>query len=226
MFARAYDVFRIDELRRKILVTIGLLAVFRLGFHIPLPGVDAEALSKFLHGGTSGGAKGFLDVFNILSAGDLLSCTLFSLGIMPYISSSIIFSLLVKVVPALEKISKEGSQGQRRINQWTRLATVPICMMQAAFIWGGALRPGNQFFLGGAQLVSEDVHGTFWFASTVIIGLTAGTIFLMWIGEQITEYGIGNGVSLLIMAGIVTRIPDAIGQVVTASLAEGQRSEI
>jgi preprotein translocase subunit SecY len=126
----------------------------------------------------------------------------------------------------MEKIAKEGSQGQRRINQWTRLATVPICMLQATFIWGGALKPGNQLFLGGAQLVAEDVHGTFWFASTVILGLTAGTIFLMWIGEQITEYGIGNGVSLLIMAGIVVRIPDAVGQIVTASLAPGQRSEI
>ncbi len=225
MFARINDMFRIEELRKKILVTLGLLAVFRLGFHIPLPGVDPKALSDFLHGG-AGGAKGLIDVFNILSAGDLLSCTLFSLGIMPYISASIIFSLLVKVVPALEKIAKEGSQGQRRINQWTRLATVPICMLQATFIWGGALKPGNQLFLGGAQLVNEDVHGTFWFASTVILGLTAGTIFLMWIGEQITEYGIGNGVSLLIMAGIVVRIPDAVGQVVTTSLAPGQRSEI
>jgi len=223
VFARVADMFRIEELRRKILVTLALLAVYRVGFHVPLPGVDPKALADFLRGGGSGA---LVDLFNVLSAGDLLSCTLFSLGIMPYISSSIIFSLLTKVLPSLEKIAKEGSQGQRRINQWTRLATVPICLLQALFIWGGALKPGS-FLLGeGVALVPEEVHGTFWFASTVVLGLTAGTIFLMWIGEQITEYGIGNGISMLIMANIVVRIPEAVGQILASSMQDGQRTEI
>ena len=223
MIARAYDMFRVEELRKKILVTLALLAVYRLGFHVPLPGVDAAALADFLHGGR-GQAKGLIDFINILSAGSLLSCTLFSLGIMPYISSSIIFSLLAKVVPSLEKIAKEGPQGQRRINQWTRLATVPICMLQALFIWGGALKPGS-FLLGeGIYLVPEEIHGTFWFAATVVVGLTAGTIFMMWLGEQITEYGIGNGISMLIMANIVARIPDAFVEIFKAS--EQNRAEI
>ncbi len=160
----------------------------------------------------------------MLSAGSLLSGMLFSLGIMPYISSSIIFSLLTKVVPSLEKIAKEGTSGQRRINQWTRIATVPICILQALFIWGGALKPGNDMFLGGHSFVSEQVWGTFWFASSVVIGLTAGTIFVMWIGEQITEYGIGNGVSLLIMANIVARIPDSVVEIFAAS--QKNRAEI
>jgi preprotein translocase subunit SecY len=225
LFSRVADMFRVEELRKKILVTLSLLAVYRLGFHVPLPGVDAEALAEFLHGG-KGQAKGLVDLLNVLSAGSLLSCTVFSLGIMPYISSSIIFSLLTKVVPALEKIAKEGTQGQRRINQWTRLATVPICMVQALFIWGGALKPGS-FLLGeGVALVQPEVHGTFWFAATVVVGMTAGCIFMMWVGEQITEYGIGNGISLLIMANIVARIPDAFVQIFTNSQNPDQRAEI
>jgi preprotein translocase subunit SecY len=223
VFARFVDMFRVEELRRKILVTLSLLAVFRLGFHVPLPGVDPVELAAYTHGG-KGAARGLVDLFNVLSAGSLLSCTLFSLGIMPYISSSIIFSLLAKVVPALEKIAKEGPQGQKRINQWTRIATVPICMVQALFIWGGALKPGGPLLGQGVALVPEEIHGTFWFASTVVIGLTAGTIFLMWLGEQITEYGIGNGISMLIMANIVARIPDAFVEIVVAS--ETDRAEI
>ena len=219
MFARAYDMFRVEELRKKILVTLGLLAVYRLGFHVPLPGVDPSALESFIHG-DQGKAAGLVNLINVLSAGSLLSCTLFSLGIMPYISSSIIFSLLVKVVPSLEKIAKEGTQGQRRINQWTRLATVPICLLQALFIWRGALAPGNEMFLGGRALVPEPIWDTFWFGAVVMVGLTAGTIFLMWVGEQITEYGIGNGISLLIMANIVARIPDAVVEILAASQTE------
>jgi preprotein translocase subunit SecY len=217
--------FRVEELRKKILVTLGLLAIFRLGFHVPLPGVDAQALADFTHGGR-GEAKGLVDLLNVLSAGSLLSCTVFSLGIMPYISASIIFSLLAKVVPALEKIAKEGTQGQRRINQWTRLATVPICIIQALFIWAGALKPGGPLLGEGVAIISPEVHGTFWFAATVVVGMTAGCIFLMWIGEQITEYGIGNGISLLIMANIVARIPDAFVQIFTASQNPEHRAEI
>jgi len=225
LFSRINDMFRVEELRKKILVTLGLLAIYRLGFHVPLPGVDAQALADFVHGGR-GQAKGLVDLLNVLSAGSLLSCTVFSLGIMPYISASIIFSLLAKVVPSLEKIAKEGTQGQRRINQWTRLATVPICIIQAMFIWGGALKPGS-FLLGeGVALVQPEVHGTFWFAATVVIGMTAGCIFMMWIGEQITEYGIGNGISLLIMANIVARIPDAFIQIFTSSQNPEHRAEI
>jgi len=217
VISRALDILRIEELRKKVLVTLGLLAIYRLGFHIPLPGVDAVELSSFLHGPDEGGKGGFVGLLNLLSAGSLLSCTAFSLGIMPYISSSIIFSLLAKVVPALEKVAKEGASGQRKINQWTRLATVPICLVQAFFVWQGALRPGGPL-LGEHRIIPEEVHGTFWFGMVVMIGLTAGTVFLMWLGEQITEHGIGNGISLLIMAGIVSRIPDTFFEIWRQSL--------
>ncbi len=222
MLGRLGDVFRVEELRKRLLVTFWLLVVYRLGFHVPLPGVDPDALARFLRGG--GGDSDLLGLFNVLSAGSLLSCTAFSLGIMPYISSSIIFSLLAKVVPALEKIAKEGSTGQRRINQWTRLATVPICMLQALFVWQGALKPGGLLLGEGQAIVPAEIHSIWWFGMTVIVGLTAGSIFLMWLGEQITEYGIGNGVSMLIMAGIVVRIPDPLVEIWNAS--KTNRTEI
>jgi preprotein translocase subunit SecY len=204
MIQNVANIFRIEELRRRILITIGLLAIYRLGFHVPLPGISMEALAARSSGGVGG--SDLLGLINVISGGGMMSLAVFSLGIMPYISSSIIFSLLAKVVPALERLSKEGSSGQRKINQYTRYSTVPICLVQAIFIVNGILKP-----LVG-DVIDPATFNSGWFAPMVMLTLTAGTIFLMWVGEQITEHGVGNGISLLIMAGIVARVPVGIIQ--------------
>jgi len=200
------SIFRVPELRKKILLTVGLLFVYRIGFHIPLPGVNMDTI-KNIQSEMFGALGGLIGLFNAISAGGLDQCTLFSLGIMPYISSSIIFSLLVKVVPALEKLSKEGASGQKKINQYTRLLTVPICIIQSLMVVIGIM--GSKF-TGDLYIVDPELYASFWFKLMAIMGCTAGTIFLMWLGEQITEYGIGNGISLLIMAGIVASMPSII----------------
>ena len=219
MFEKALNLFRVEDLRKKIITTLILLAVYRVGFQIPIPGISQARIFDVLRtmeeqGGPGGGLGGILGTFSALSAGGFMSFGIFSLGIMPYISSSIIFSILGKVVPSIEKIAKEGSQGQKRLNQWMRYGTVPICIIQSIFILQGIiLNPG---FLGLAEpLVDVDAYQGFpgfWlgFYVPAVIGLTAGSIFLMWLGEQITEYGIGNGISLLIMAGILAALPGSI----------------
>ena len=202
MLSTINSIFRVPELRKKILLTVGLLFVYRIGSHVPLPGVNTEA-AKSIQGEMLGALSGLVGIFNAISAGGLDQCTLFSLGIMPYISSSIIFSLLVKVVPALEKLSKEGASGQKKINQYTRLLTVPICIIQSLMVVVGVMGTVQ----GNIHIVDPELYNQFWFKIMAITGCTAGTIFLMWLGEQITEYGIGNGISLLIMAGIVANMP-------------------
>ncbi len=201
------NIFRIPELRKKILLTLGLLVVYRVGSHVPLPGVDVDAIRA---ASSQGGSplQAMLGMFNTLSGGNLGNLVLFSLGIMPYISASIIFSLLTKVVPTLEKLSKEGPSGQKKINQYTRYATVPLCIIQAFFIVKGVIPPLLQD-PALAPVIEPDLFYTFRYQAMVILALTAGGIFLMWLGEQITEYGIGNGISLLIMCGIVAEIPVA-----------------
>ncbi|MHC4954763.1 MAG: preprotein translocase subunit SecY [Planctomycetota bacterium] len=203
MFQHFAHMFQIPELRKRILVTIGLLMVYRVGWNIPLPGIDPERVNALMQAG--GGENSLLDFLNIISGGGLQRASLFSLGIMPYISASIIFSLLVKVIPALEKVSQEGSAGQRKIGQWTRYATVPICLVQAAF----AIRPYTQPIgaLDGGTLTFPNLPWgwVFW----AVIALTTGSILLMWIGEQITEHGVGNGISILIMAGIIAALPNS-----------------
>ncbi len=203
------NLFRIPELRQRILLTFSFLVVYRVGWNIPLPGIDPEKVAKLLDKEDPNALVNFL---NIISGGGLEHASLFSLGIMPYISASIIFSLLVKVIPALEKLSKEGSAGQRKIMQWTRYATVPICLVQAVF----AARPYTipephlaKFYGVAVPLTFEHDPG-FWWITGAMLALTAGTIFMMWIGEQITEKGVGNGISILIMAGIVARLPQEI----------------
>jgi preprotein translocase subunit SecY len=217
MFEKVLNVFRIDDLRKKIVTTLALLFVFRIGSQIPLPGISLQSVHSFLaevekQGAAAGGAfSGFFNMVGTLSAGGLLQIGIFSMGIMPYISSSIIFSILGKVVPSIEKMVKEGSQGQKRLNQWMRWGTVPICIVQASFVVKGVImNPGNIGF-HGIQLVNEQDWQGFpglWlgFFVPAVLALTCGTIFLMWIGEQITEYGVGNGISLLIMAGILARM--------------------
>ncbi|MCO5171783.1 MAG: preprotein translocase subunit SecY [Planctomycetes bacterium] len=193
------NIFRIPDLRTKMLVTAGFMILYRLGSYIPIPGIDREALDRLLKQ-DAGGFADILNTISMLTGGALQQCTLFALGIMPYISASIIFSLLVKVIPALEAISKEGESGRQKINQYTRYATILLCLIQSVFII---------LWIQNQDLVREATIG-FWLMT--ILTLTTGTIFLMWIGEQITEFGIGNGISLIIMGGIVADLPGSIFQ--------------
>lgn len=199
------NLIRVKEIRSKLLVTLLLLLCYRVGFFIPLPGVQIQEVFKHLQ--DSGGLGNIFTMMNVLTGGSLQSATLFSLGVMPYISASIIFSLLAKVVPALEKLSKEGQSGQRKINQYTRVATVGICLLQSMFVVFGVLQGPR-----AAQLLHTGVTD-YWmlYIIIVMVALTAGTMFIMWLGEQITEHGVGNGVSLIIMAGIVSNLAPAMG---------------
>jgi preprotein translocase subunit SecY len=185
-----------------------MLAIFRVGEWIPLPGIDQAALAEKM--GARGGLSQILNMLSMFSGGNLAASMLFGLGIMPYISASIIFQLLATVVPQLEKLQKEGESGRRKINEYTRYATVLLCILQATF-W-------LQFIQGGADgntVVYPEWRGTLAFWAVGLVGLTAGTVFLMWLGEQIDEYGIGNGISLIIMAGIIARLPDSVYRLAT-----------
>lgn len=215
MFQKALNIFKIDDLRRRIVVTLVFLFVYRVGYQIPIPGIPLakvlQVYDQIQSQGRGGGALGgLIDMVSVLSAGDVLSCGIFSLGIMPYISSSIIFSILAKVIPQIEQMVKEGSQGQKRLNQWMRWGTIPICLVQAVFVLEGVILNPAAHNISVTLVDRADWSGVvpFWlgFYVPALIGLTCGTIFLMWIGEQITEYGVGNGISLLIMAGILARV--------------------
>lgn len=195
------NIFRIPELKRRVLFTLAMLAVYRVGCHIPTPGIDAVALSHFFKQ-TQGTLLGLFDMF---SGGALERMSVFALGIMPYISSSIIFQLLTVVVPAIEKISKEGESGRKKITQFTRYGTVLLSIVQ-----GSGIAIGLESMRGPAGELVVPSPG--WqFRLLTIITLTAGTAFIMWLGEQMSERGIGNGISLIIFAGIVVTIPAAIG---------------
>ena len=211
MFRTLLNVFKIPELRNKVLFTLGLLAIYRIGFYVPVPGVDQVKMAAQTTGG--GGLGQLAEYFQIFTGGNLQQSCIFGLGIMPYISASIIFQLLVTVVPALEKLQREGESGRKKINEYTRYATVGLCLIQA-MIW---IR-----YLYGNGLVYPSFRGSSLYFIMSLLALTTGTIFLMWLGEQIDEYGIGNGISLIIMAGIVARMPNAIIMVVqNASLKVG-----
>jgi len=208
MFKTLINIFRVPELRNKVLFTLFMLAVYRVGFHIPIPGVDQDALAQMFEKQQQGGesaAGRIAQYVSLFSGGSLSQSTIFGLGVMPYISSSIIFQLLGTVVPTLEKLQKEGQTGQRKIQEWSRYATVPLCVIQAAF-WLSYMHSTNPPLIQSQYLHAE---ASFWIIGLTV--LTAGSIFLMWLGEQIDEYGLGNGVSLLILAGIVARMPGAIG---------------
>jgi preprotein translocase subunit SecY len=195
-------IFKVPELRRKILFTALLLAIYRLGFYVPLPIVNQAQLSSWEEqqsGNTAGKLFGTVAMFGGTQIG---MSTIFGLGIMPYISASIIFQLLASVVPTLEAMMKEGESGRKKINEYTRYATVGLCAVQSAF-W-------VQYMMSPQMNVVLPEYRDFWHGLVCVCIMTAGTIFLMWIGEQIDEYGIGNGISLLIMAGILARLPVAI----------------
>ena len=195
MFGSIGELGKLTELRRRLIFLAGAMVVYRIGSHIPVPGIDPQALARLFnqHSG------GILDMFNMFSGGALKRLSIFALGVMPYISASIIMQMLAVVVPSLEQMRKEGASGQRRITRYTRYATVGLALFQsfgAAIALQGqgvAIHPGPNFLLSAT------------------ISLVTGTMFLMWLGEQVTERGVGNGISMLIFAGIVAGLPAAFG---------------
>ncbi|MFH1610040.1 MAG: preprotein translocase subunit SecY [Candidatus Bipolaricaulota bacterium] len=194
MLGRIGQLFAVEELRKRIIYTLGMLLVFRIGAHIPVPGVDTKQLADVLAGAFGAGLFGFINLF---TGGALQRFSLFSLGVIPYINASIILSLLIPVFPRLKKLQEEGREGRRKLTQYTRWGTVGLALVQAyamgfLVIQYGLAQPSVGFFLG------------------TIIALTSGTVFLMWVGERITENGVGNGISMLIMAGIVAGLPGEI----------------
>ncbi len=195
-------IFKVPELRRKIIFTAVLLSIYRIGFYVPLPIVNQKQLANWEEQqstNTAGKLFGTVAMFGGTSIG---MSTIFGLGIMPYISASIIFQLLGSVVPSLEAMMKEGESGRKRINEYTRYATVGLCAIQSAF-W-------VQYMMSPQMNVVLPQYRDFWHGVVCVSIMTAGTIFLMWVGEQIDEFGIGNGISLLIMAGILARVPVAM----------------
>lgn len=202
------NVFKIPELRNKILFTLGMLVVYRIGYWIPLPGVSQEALSDFFlkaqqEGSAAARAAQFVAIF---SGGSFHQSTIFGLGIMPYITASIIFQLVASVYPPLKKLQEEGPTGRQKIQEWTRYVTVFLAIFQAI---------GWLTFINTSQLVYPGMAANplWWVMGTMC--LTAGTVFLMWLGEQIDRYGIGNGMSMIIMAGILTGMPRAMQWIIS-----------
>ena len=215
------NLFKIPDLKRKILITAGLIAVYRVGAFIPTPGIDGAKLALFFENmaQTQGGT--LFGMINMFSGGAIQRLTIFALGIMPYISASIILQLLTAVIPALERLSREGEEGRKKIIQYTRYGTVILAIIQSFFI---ALWLENPARFQGMQIVQFPGWS---FRILTVITLTSGTAFIMWLGEQIQEYGIGNGISLIITAGIVSRIPSAIYQLVQlVSPFSPERSQI
>ncbi|HRK31882.1 MAG TPA: preprotein translocase subunit SecY [Tepidisphaeraceae bacterium] len=213
------NIFKVPELRNKVLFTFFMLAIYRIGYHVPLPGVDQDAFARMAEQASQdNSAAGRLASYvSIFSGGNLSQSTVFGLGVMPYISASIIFQLLSTVVPSLEKLKKEGQTGQRKIQEWTRYATVPLALVQAIF-WLSYMHNTSPSLV--QSTFADGWHSTaFWFVG--VASLTAGCVFLMWLGEQIDEYGLGNGVSLIILAGIVCRMPAAISELVALSNFSG-----
>jgi len=200
-FEAIANVFRIPDLRKRVLFTLGLLAVYRLGGHIPTPGINIQRWTDFFSR-NQGTIFGFFDLF---AGGNIRRLTIFALGIMPYITASIILQLLTVVIPTLEKLQKEGELGRRKITQWTRYLTVCLALMQSF-----GIATGLQAMQG--NIVINPGIG---FVLMTIISLTTGTAFIMWLGEQITDRGIGNGMSLIIFAGIVVGLPNAINNIYT-----------
>jgi len=216
-FANAFsNLFRIQELRKRLAFTLGLLAVYRIGVFVTLPGVNRVVMKKAIEE-----TGGFLNLFNLFTGGALEQLSIFALGIMPYVSASIILQLLTVVVPQLEKLSKEGEMGRRKITQYTRYGTILLSIVQGF----GIARYLESVRAGAESVVPDDAKG--WgFRVMTVITLTAGTAFIMWLGEQITERGIGNGISLIIFAGIVARVPQAMVQTWTTFQDKAEGSDV
>lgn len=200
--------FRVPELQRKILITAGFLALFRIGSFIPLPIVNQEQLARNVEQMSQSAAGRVMATVALFGGTQIGMSTIFGLGIMPYISASIIFQLLGSIVPSLEALMKEGESGRRKINEYTRYAAVVLCFVQSAF-W-------VRYMMYTMNIVPPD-NMNVWDGLVSVMIMTAGTIFLMWIGEQIDEYGIGNGISLIIMAGILSRMPSSVFKLLSNS---------
>ena len=213
MFEGLQNATKVADLRRRLLFTFAMLGVYRLGVAIPTPGIDGEALNAFFEQA----ASTVFGLVNLFSGGALERFSILALGIMPYISASIIFQLLTVVVPTLERLSKEGEQGRRKITQYTRYSTVGLALLQGMFISIGLEQIQAP---GGSSVVFDPGWG---FRLMTMLTLAAGTAFIMWLGEQITERGVGNGISLIIFAGIVASIPSAV-TATTEFVREGELS--
>ena len=203
MLEKLANVFRVPDLRKRILFTLGLLAVYRLGGHIPTPGINADLLQQFFEQ-NRGTFLGFVDLF---SGGQLRRLTIFALGIMPYITASIILQLLTVVYEPLAKLQKEGELGRKKITEWTRYLTLLLSAMQS---FGIAITLQKQTTAGTAFVTNPGIG----FVLMTVLTLTTGSVFIMWLGEQITERGVGNGMSLLIFAGIVVGLPRGVADLV------------
>lgn len=195
-FAAVQNMFKVPELRKRILFTLGLIAVYRLGAHITAPGINKEVLEQ-VWSQVAGTLLGVLDLF---SGGNFRTISVFALGVTPYITASIILQLMTVISPQLKKVQEEGEMGRQKINQWTRYLTVILCAIQTLFV---------AQWLRNNQILPDSP----WFVASTVITLVTGTIFVMWLGEQITERGIGNGISLLIFVGIVIGLPRGIAQI-------------
>src|SRR6059058_4320427 len=197
MLEKFLNIFRIPDLRKRVLFTLGILAVYRLGAFVPTPGVNTKLVEQLFNSGQNSSALGLMDLFG---GGNLRRMTIFALGIMPYITASIIFQLLTVVYEPLARIQKEGELGRRKITQWTRYVTVVLGALQS---------------IGIAAILSRQglvLHPGMGFNLMTVLTLTTGTAFIMWLGEQITDRGIGNGMSLLIFAGIIAGLPRGAGE--------------
>lgn len=222
-------IFAIAELRRKILITLLFLVIYRIGYCIPLPMVDQAKLAKKMAEQSGGSLGQMLGLVSTFSGGNLTNACIFALGIMPYISASIILQLLAAsgLSPYLEKLRKEPN-GQKKINEYTRYLTIPITLIQAIFWIRGLIMPESSTGGGWGIMAPGYAEGFnyYWFGLAAVLTVTVGTMFLMWLGEQIDEYGIGNGISLIIMAGIIGRIPDATRNLLFDSVHGGLKKEL
>ena len=220
MLTSIANIFKIPELRNKVFFTLGMLLLFRLGTHITIPGIDPKVVSAIALDANA--AEGLVGMFDMFAGGALLNFSIFALGIMPYISSCIIMQLVMVLVPSLQKLQKEGEEGRKKISQYTKYGTILLCGVQSLAVirlaqrWSygadnaPALHPG---------LIHSSVES--WFFFIALLSITTGTVLLIWLGEQITERGIGNGISLLIFAGIVGRLPVSVAQLFRENFVDG-----